>query len=49
MNINQFIFCFMSIPISTTLTEAYSPHTWDSPLITLVVCSLITISTFMKD
>jgi phytol kinase len=49
MYINQVIFCIMSIPLATTITEATSPHTWDSPLITLVVCSLLTVSIFMDD
>lgn len=49
MIINQFIFCLMTIPILTTYTEAYSPHTWDSPLITLVVSSILCISTLIKE
>ena len=49
MYINQFLFCLMSIPAFTTITESYSPHTWDSPLITLVVCGLLSISVEMDD
>ena len=49
MYINQFLFCLMSIPALTTITECYSPHTWDSPLITLVVCGLLSISVEMDD
>ena len=45
MSKNEYIFNVMSIPILTTLTEAFAPHTWDSPLIFFVVCSLLTIST----
>lgn len=45
MSINEYIFNVLTIPILTTLTEAFSPHTWDSPLIFFVVSSLLTIST----
>ena len=31
MSTYQYIFCILLIPTITTLTEAYSPHTWDSP------------------
>jgi len=44
LHTNQYIFCLLTIPILTTLTEAYSPHTWDSPLITLIVCCLLSIA-----
>ena len=44
MELNQYIFSSLTIPILTTLTEAFAPHTWDSPLIFLVVCSLLVIS-----
>jgi dolichol kinase len=40
----QYIFCALTIPILITLTEAFSPHTWDSPCIFFVVCSLLCIS-----
>lgn len=33
---NQLIAALILFPISVTLAEAYSPHTWDSPLIFLV-------------
>lgn len=29
----QFIAALVTIPIATTLAEAFSPHTWDSPFI----------------
>ena len=29
----QFIFAMLLIPIIMTLTEAYSPHTWDTPFL----------------
>jgi CDP-diglyceride synthetase len=47
MSTYQYIFCTLLIPIITTFTEAYSPHTWDSPCIFFVVCSLLIISTFL--
>ena len=49
MYINQFLFSLMTIPISSTIAEAFSPHTWDSPIITLVVCSLLSVSIYMKN
>ena len=45
MSKNEYIFNILTIPIFTTLTEAYAPHTWDSPLIFFVVSSFLTIST----
>ncbi len=33
---NQFIAALLLFPIAVTLAEAYSPHTWDSPLIFLI-------------
>lgn len=48
LSINQVLFCLFLIPISSTVAEAYAPHTWDSPIITLVVCSLLSISQQMK-
>ena len=47
MAINQYIFCCLTIPIITTATEAYSPHTWDSPCIFFVVCGLLVLSDFI--
>ena len=47
MSIHQYIFCTLLIPIITTFTEAYSPHTWDSPCIFFVVCGLLIVSTFL--
>ena len=32
----QFIFLIVTMPILMTLTEAYSPHTWDNPFLYLV-------------
>ncbi|MCP3925289.1 MAG: hypothetical protein GY714_22170 [Desulfobacterales bacterium] len=41
----QFIIALCSIPIIMTLTEAFSPHTWDTPTLFLVgYSSLIGIS-----
>lgn len=45
MSKNEYIFNVLTIPIVTTITEAFAPHTWDSPLIFFVVSSLLTIST----
>lgn len=39
---NQFILALCLIPISMTLTEAFSPHTWDGPFL-YFVGSLVTI------
>ena len=47
MAIYQYIFCCLTIPIITTATEAYSPHTWDSPCIFFVVCGLLVLSDFI--
>ena len=47
MAIYQYIFCCLTIPIITTATEAYSPHTWDSPCIFFVVCGLLALSDFI--
>jgi len=47
MYLNQFIFSVFTIPILITLTEALSPHTWDSPLLFLVSCGLLSISTLL--
>ena len=44
MNMNQYIFSLLLIPLMATLAEAFSPHTWDSPCLFFVVCSLIIIS-----
>ena len=44
LSINHYIFYLSLIPIITTFAEAYAPHTWDSPVIFFVVCSLLTIS-----
>ena len=44
MSIYEYVFCSLTIPITITLTEAYSPHTWDSPCIFFMVCSLLSIS-----
>jgi dolichol kinase len=38
---HQYIYCVATIPIMSTLVEAYSPHTWDSPLIYLTVLTLL--------
>ena len=48
MTIYQYIFCGLTIPIITTFTEAYSPHTWDSPCIFFVVSGLLTISDLIQ-
>ena len=47
MAIYKYIFCCLTIPIITTATEAYSPHTWDSPCIFFVVCGLLVLSDFI--
>ncbi len=47
MHFNQFLFSVCTIPILITLTEAFSPHTWDSPLLFLVSCGLLSISTLL--
>ena len=47
INLYQYIFCLLTIPILITFTEAFSPHTWDSPCIFFVVCSLLCISLFI--
>merc|ERR1712007_28120 len=47
MNIHQYIFNILTIPITTTFVEAFSPHTWDSPLIFFNVCSLLSISFYL--
>ena len=44
----QYIFICVLMPIIITITEAYSPHTWDSPLIYLVVCLLLLICLQIK-
>lgn len=48
MTLYQYIFCSISIPFLITLTEAYSPHTWDSPCIFFVVCGLLSVSSFIE-
>ena len=48
MDIYQYVFCLLTIPIITTFTEAYSPHTWDSPCIFFVVCGLLTLSDLIQ-
>ena len=48
MDFNQFLFCSLTIPLLITFTEAFSPHTWDSPLLFLVSCSLLSISTCLN-
>jgi len=42
----QFIFLIVTMPILMTLTEAYSPHTWDNPFLYLVgsTCIWLVIS-----
>ena len=47
-SLTQYGFVSSLIPIASTLTEAFSPHTWDSPLIFLVVCILLTITLQIK-
>ena len=42
--LKRYIANVILIPIFSTLTEALSPHTWDSPLITLVICVILTLS-----
>ena len=37
----QFLFLIVTMPILMTLTEAYSPHTWDNPFLYLVGSSCI--------
>nr|QFG74334.1 MAG: hypothetical protein [Megaviridae environmental sample] len=44
MNLYQYIFNVLSIPIIVTLTEAFAPHTWDAPLIFLVTSGLLSLS-----
>jgi hypothetical protein len=46
-SLNEYIFNSLVIPISITFTEAFSPHTWDSPFIFLVTCGLLSISYFL--
>ena len=41
---NQLIFSMITIPICSTLAEAYSPHTWDSPCIYLTVLILLVVT-----
>ena len=36
LNQHQFILALLIIPIAMTLAEAFSPHTWDGPLLYLV-------------
>ena len=47
MEQGSYIFNVLTIPSIITFTEAYAPHTWDSPCIFLVVCSLLSISTLL--
>ena len=44
LNLNQYIFCLLTIPITSTFVEAVAPHTWDSPLIYLAVLVLLTFA-----
>jgi phytol kinase len=43
LSTNHYVFYLTLIPIITTFAEAYAPHTWDSPTIFFVVCSLLVI------
>ena len=45
INLNQYLFSLFIIPIMSTLTEAFAPHTWDSPFIYLVVSLLLVLVT----
>ena len=49
MDVKPYIFCLATIPLLITFTEAFSPHTWDSPCIYLVVCSLLSLSLLTAD
>ena len=49
MFINQYIFMIITLPISITFTEAFAPHTWDSPFIYFVVCSFLTVSEYLPN
>lgn len=48
MTLYHYLFNILTIPIITTITEAYAPHTWDCPLIFLVVSGFLCISTFIS-
>lgn len=41
-------FCLMTMPILMTLAEAYSPHTWDNPIILLTGYILMTIAYYVE-
>ena len=42
--INQFVFNIICIPLFSTIIEAISPHTWDNPIINLLVCIFLVFS-----
>lgn len=43
----QYAYCVTTIPIMSTLVEAYSPHTWDAPLIYLTVFTLLVFTKYI--
>ena len=46
MDLKQYIFLAILLPPIITFTEAYAPHTWDSPFLFLVSCVMLTVSNF---